>query len=329
MLLMKNLPKNLWAEALHHANNTFNNIPKQSDSPSPREIFFDKSFNFPFVEFGAPVFHTTNPQNRSKLDERGSHGIFLGIDHNSKGFRILSGGKIRIERHVKFIKDDMNSDLNPPMQNDDSLYQLLDKNSISDKPESTNEPRRSERIRAKQANAAISPQDSFEPKTYKQAISCEDKEKWKMAMDSELRSIESNNTWSPVELPKGRSVIGSRWVFKIKQGETEDSTKYKARLVAQGFTQKFGVDYDEVFAPVTHSSTFRTLLVIASAQNLFVQQYDVKTAFLNGSLEEEIYIRPPPNYLENNKVLRLHKSLYGLKQAARIWNKTLHNSNVK
>lgn len=326
MLMMKNLNKNLWAEALHHANNTFNNIPKQSDSPSPKEMFFQKSFNFSFIEFGAPVFHTTNPQNRSKLDERGSPGIFLGIDQLSKGFRILTGGKIRIERHVKFIKQITNS--KEIIENEISPDQFSDEisKSVTVDSELANKPRRSERIRAKQANTASLPQAQYEPKTYKQAISCEDKEKWKMAMESELRSIENNNTWSSVELPKDRSAIGCRWVFKIKQGESEDSTRYKARLVAQGFTQKFGVDYDEVFAPVTRSSTFRTLLVIASARNLIVQQYDVKSAFLNGTLNEEIYIRPPPNYLDNNNVLRLHKSLYGLKQAARVWNKTLHTA---
>lgn len=333
MLMTKNLPKHLWAEALHHANNTFNNIPKEPDSPSPKEIFFGKSFNYPFIEFGAPVFHTTNPQNRSKLAERGIAGIFLGVDHNSKGFRIYSEGKIRIERHVTFLKEtknqnqkEMSSEILQVENEDCNQFQEASKMT---KITTVNEPRRSERIQFKQAHSISPPQNPYEPNTYKQAISCPDKEKWLIAMETELRSIEENNTWSAVELPKGRTAIGCRWVFKIKRGETENDIKYKARLVAQGFTQKFGVDYDEIFAPVTRSSTFRTLLAVASARKLFVQQFDVKSAFLNGTLSEEIYIKPPPNFTEMNKVLRLHKSLYGLKQAARVWNQTLNKAMSK
>ena len=92
LLFSKNLPKFLWAEALHHANNTFNNIPKSVGSNSPKELFLGKSQKFQFLEFGALVYTTTNTQNRSKLDERGCSGIFVGIDHHSKGFRVFQNG---------------------------------------------------------------------------------------------------------------------------------------------------------------------------------------------------------------------------------------------
>jgi hypothetical protein len=192
MLMSRNLPKYLWAEALHHANNTFNNIPKESHSPSPKEKFFGESFDHPFIEFGVPVFHTTNPVNRSKLAERGSPGIFLGFDHHSKGFRIFTDGKIRIERHVKFLKEKKNIEPNVPselLHNDDedliqpssqNVDQFVDEALAETEPlhEPLHEPRRSERIRSKQANTVSTPQTLFEPKTYKQAISCPDKDKW-------------------------------------------------------------------------------------------------------------------------------------------------------
>lgn len=326
MLMTKNLPKYLWAEALNHANNTFNNIPSKFDFKSPKEKFFDRKFDFPFIEFGTDVFYTTNPQNRSKLAERGEHGIFVGLDHNSKGFRIYTNENVRVERHVKFL------DVNRPIeQSEHSNKPLLifndQPNLLPIQPEEpifqVNEPRRSKRIQERQAHTATAT-DIFEPKSYKQAIECPEKLKWISAMDTELRSIEENNTWSSVELPKGRKAVGCKWVYKIKQGE--DATKYKARLVAQGFTQKFGVDFDEVFAPVARSSTFRTLLTVASARNLIVQQFDVKSAFLNGTLKEEIYMKSPPGFGEPNKVLKLHKSLYGLKQAARVWNQMLQKA---
>lgn len=316
MLLTKDLPKFLWAEALHHANETYNNIPKDSDFPSPKSQFFDKIFNHKFIEFGTPVFYTTNPLNRSKLDERGASGIFVGLDRNSKGFRVFSDGKIRIERNIKFLNSsNTHPEINKlPTNVQDDLTEDADTQIIP-----TTLPRRSKRIQEKQAHSA----DVYEPKTYKQAITCKEKDKWVFAMEAELNSIKENNTWTEVELPKNRTAIGCRWVYKLKRNEAEDKTRYKARLVAQGYTQKFGVDFDEIFAPVTRSSTFRTLLAVASARNLFVKQFDVKSAFLNGSLQEEIYMKKPPGSPETNKVLRLHKSLYGLKQAARAWNQTL------
>lgn len=148
-------------------------------------------------------------------------------------------------------------------------------------------------------------------------------------MEEELSSINSNNTWTLVDLPEDRVAIGSRWVYKIKRNDKGDIERYKARLVAQGYTQKYGIDYDEIFAPVTRSTTFRTLLSVASARNLIVQQFDVKTAFLNGALKEEIYLKPPPGFVTTNQVLKLHKSLYGLKQAARVWNQTLNEALIQ
>lgn len=134
-------------------------------------------------------------------------------------------------------------------------------------------------------------------------MSCPDKEKWMVAMLEELNSIESNNTWEEVELPAGRKSIGSKWVFKMKTDENGNVSRYKARLVAQGFTQKFGVDYDEVFAPVVRSTTFRTLLSVVGQRDYFVKHYDIKTTFLNGTIKKEIYFRRPPGFRTDNKVL--------------------------
>lgn len=335
-LMSRNLPNYLWAEALHHANNTFNAIPKKSEFSSPKEIFFGRSSRYQFIEFGAPVYLLTDPTNRSKLAARGAPGIFVGHDHNSKGFRIFSNGKIIVARHVKILKNPLSDVSEKPVSIDQSNQNPLSDISeesvsidqsnqnpitIVPDPESVTAIRRSERIRQLRAN--VSSQTPFEPKTYKQAIACHESDKWILAMQEELCSIEQNKTWTLCDLPKHREAIGCRWVFKLKLDEHGNAVRYKARLVAQGFTQKFGVDYDEVFAPVTRSSTFRTLLMVASARRLIVQQFDVKTAFLNGSLDEEIYMRAPPGSDNSEKVFKLNKSLYGLKQAARVWNQTL------
>lgn len=168
-----------------------------------------------------------------------------------------------------------------------------------------------------------------EPRSYQEAMNSANHEDWEKAMREELNSIKENGTWTLTDLPSNRKSIGSKWVFKTKQDENGKVVRFKARLVAQGFTQKYGVDYDEVFAPVARSTTLRVLLSIAGKKNYFAKHFDVKTAFLNGNLEEEIFMRQPPGFKTGDKVYRLNKSLYGLKQAARVWNLTLHNELIK
>ena len=174
---------------------------------------------------------------------------------------------------------------------------------------------------------AVMEDDFFEPKTYLEAITCKQGHLWKEAMEEELQSLEKNQTWEEIDLPKGKTTVGSKWVYKTK--DDNDDIRMKARLVAQGFSQKYGVNYDEVFAPVAKTTTLRLLLSIAEKRKYRVRQYDVKTAFLNGKLEEEVYMRQPPGYGREKKVLKLKKSIYGLKQAAKVWNETLNNVLIK
>lgn len=162
-----------------------------------------------------------------------------------------------------------------------------------------------------------------EPRNYFEAMKSPDKDKWLVAMQEELKSMETNKTWELVPLPKGKKAIGTRWVFKIKRDENGKISRYRARLVAQGYSQKYGEDYDEVFAPTARITTFRMLLSIAAHFNMQVKHYDVKTAFLNGEIEEEIYLKQPPGFEVGDEACHLFKCIYGLKQAARCWNKTL------
>jgi Reverse transcriptase (RNA-dependent DNA polymerase) len=169
--------------------------------------------------------------------------------------------------------------------------------------------------------------DPEDPKTFKKAMSHEFANEWEKAMNEEIDSLEKNKTWEVCKLPDGKKAIGSKWVFKTKLDANGNVVRRKARAVAKGFSQKFGVDYDEVFAPVARSATFRIFLSFAGKRNLSVIQYDIVTAFLNGTIEEEIYMLPLPGFERADKmVYRLKKSLYGLKQAARAWNKALHES---
>lgn len=311
ILLSKDLPHHLWGEALNYANETFNSIPKKNEKLSPREKFFNKKFQFQFIEFGTQVIFHSNKPERSKLAPKGIQGTFVGNDMNSKGYRIYCDGKILIKRIVKFLS---NKSEEPQICQNFSPQTQTEEDKLS--------PRRSERIAAKQSLATQSQQ--FEPKTFKQAMKCPEKELWVKAMEQELDSIHNHQTWTEVDLPKDRVAIGSKWVYKIKT-DADGQNVYKARLVAQGFTQKYGEDFDEVFAPVARPTSFRILLTVAGKENMSIVQFDVKTAFLNGVLEQEIYMKTPQGFENSEKVLKLNKSLYGLKQAARVWNQAIHD----
>lgn len=158
------------------------------------------------------------------------------------------------------------------------------------------------------------------PNSYQEINSRDDKNQWQQAIKDEINSLLLNNTWTLVSKPKNKNIIDCRWVFAIKHDEFGNPLKYKARLVAKGFSQKYLVDYNETFAPVARISSFRFIIAFANQFNLLIHHMDVKTAFLNGELKEEIYMRIPEGVKShNNQVCKLNKALYGLKQAARCW----------
>ncbi|GJQ94413.1 retrotransposon protein, putative, ty1-copia subclass [Tanacetum coccineum] len=162
--------------------------------------------------------------------------------------------------------------------------------------------------------------DTHEPLTYQEAVACEDSSKWKVAMEEEMDSLRKNKTWELVYPSAGQKLVSSKWLFKIKEGiEGVQKPKFKARLVAGGFTQRACIDYNEVFSPVVRHTSIRVILALTACKDYKLEQLDVKTTFLHGNLKEVIYIRQPPGYEQGNKVCLLKKSLYGLKQSPRQW----------
>lgn len=203
-----------------------------------------------------------------------------------------------------------------------------------------NLPRRSERERraperygdwATEAHFALSAQAFVEddPISIAQAKQRSDWKQWEKAINEEHSSLMKNDTWTVCHLPKGRKAISSKWVFKLKRTSNGDIDKYKARVVARGFSQLAGFDYNETYAPVAKLTTLRILLSIAAQLNLKVHQMDVKGAFLNGDLSEEIYMNLPEGFEQGDLVCKLNKSLYGLKQASRNWNDKFNRFMLK
>ena len=165
--------------------------------------------------------------------------------------------------------------------------------------------------------------ESDEPATYKAAITCPNSKQWLGAMQSEMDSMYDNQVWDLVDLPEKVRPLQCKWIYKIKIGLEGNPDIFKARLVAKGFTQVHGLHYDETFAPNAMLRSIRIILAIAAFHDYEIWQMDVKTAFLNGILEEEVYMIQPEGFVDSKnpkKVCKLKKSIYGLKQASRSWN---------
>lgn len=162
-----------------------------------------------------------------------------------------------------------------------------------------------------------------EPTSFNEALESEDRQSWLTAMAEEIESLKRNNTWTLVDLPKNQKVVRCKWIFKRKEGiPGVERARFKARLVARGFSQVEGVDFTEIFSPVVKHCSIRILLALVTQFNLELEQLDVKTAFLHGELEETIYMHQPEGFVEDKgKVCLLKKSPYGLRQSPRQWNK--------
>ncbi|GJW74099.1 retrotransposon protein, putative, ty1-copia subclass [Tanacetum coccineum] len=166
--------------------------------------------------------------------------------------------------------------------------------------------------------------DLGEPANYRAAMIDPDKVLWQGAMDEEMKSMKVNKVWIVVDRPPNAKVVRSKWLYKKKTDMDGKVHTYKARLVAKGCTQTYGIDYEETFSPVADIRAIRILIAIAAYYDYEIWQMDVKTAFLNGRLDEDIYMEQPEGYVNPkypNRVCKLQRSIYGLKQASRQWNK--------
>lgn len=312
--------------------------------------------------FGTTVFVHVPKERRQKFNSKAEKCVFVGYDENVKGFRVWNPitGKIQITRDVKFINEFPNTvevKTNSIIENAEnipiSMKECVQRNSddvfedAQDSPSSLEPEQKPEitsgwcgvdntnivdnRLRnhrdqtcslenGQTAIAMMSIDDG--PRTYEEAITSNDSDRWMEAMATEIDSLKRNGTWNLVEPPNSQKVIDNKWVFKIKTKANGNVDCYKARLVARGFTQEYGIDYQETFSPVVKFSSIRTILSIAAKEDLILKQFDVKTAFLYGDLQEDVFMKQPVGFEDGSgRVCKLVKSLYGLKQASRCWNK--------
>ena len=164
-----------------------------------------------------------------------------------------------------------------------------------------------------------------EPSSFREAAQ---HDVWQEAMVEEYDSIMKNQVWEVVSRPQGKKVVGFRWIYKVKHAADGSVEKYKAHFVAKGFSHKEGINYEETFAPVARYFSIRTIISLAAEMGWRVHQMDVKTAFLNRVIEEEVYIEQPEGFdVENREthVCKLHRAIYGINQEPRAWYSRIDN----
>ncbi|KAJ9557645.1 hypothetical protein OSB04_012259 [Centaurea solstitialis] len=340
MLNQSGLPTNLWGEALLTACHIHNRITSRVIPTSPYELWKGRKPEIDYMKvWGCVAYYRTPDPKRSKLGDRAMKSIFVGYAMNSVAYRFLDNesGVIVESRDADFFEDKF-------LKDSETTNPISIPSTSRDVPEPSRyieEPRRSTRTRKekslgddfvsylvegsqKKVTREVIFTIDFEddPKTFSEAMSSRDAHLWKEAINDEMDSILGNGTWELDNLPKGKIPIGSKWIFKKKYHPDGSISAYKARLVAKGYRQREGIDYFDTYAPVARISSIRTLIAISALKGLYIHQMDVKTAFLNGYLNEEIYLEQPEGFVvpgQENKVCRLIKSLYGLKQAPKQW----------
>ncbi|GKA62888.1 zinc finger, CCHC-type containing protein, partial [Tanacetum coccineum] len=301
------------------------------------------------------VVRLTKPKMKN-LDEKGIDCIFIGYVEHFKCYRFyaiepndyVSVNSIIESRDAIFDEEQFTSIPRPR-----GMIQPSSSKIVEDEVEGTDDvpgpsvPRKSTRTRKAKSfgsdfqlylvegtrDKTLSQREycfiiEEDPRTLSEAMASRDVAFWKEAVQSEIDSIMHNDTWELTDLPHRCKALGCKWVLKRKMKVDGSIDKYKARLVIQGFRQKEGIDFFDTYAPVARISTIRLLLALAAIHDLVIHQMDVKTAFLNGDLDEEIYMKQPEGFVmpgHESKVCKSKKSLYGLKQAPKQWHKKFND----
>ncbi|KAH9657298.1 Integrase catalytic domain-containing protein [Citrus sinensis] len=352
MLFSANLSKHFWADAVTTAAYLINRSPSTAlNFKTPQEVWSGKIPDLSNLRiFSSPTYAHIK---QGKLESRAIKGIFIGYPEGVKEYRIwFSDGKpsrVIVSRDVIFYEDAMlqqkvetellaleqsiSQEPNLEVESADDKIKSHDSRTSSSEKETYQLARdREMRVIRMPKRFGIADLISYaltvaeevigeELSSYKQAMNSRDKSNWLSIMKKEMASLKKNDTWILVEKPMERKLVECKWIFKLKEGVAGvEPPRYKVRLVAKGFTQREGVDYSEVFSPVAKYSSIKVLLAITAYFDLELDKLDVKTAFLHGNLEEEIYMEQPKGFIQNgleDRVCLLKKSLYGLKQSPR------------
>ncbi|KAK0592765.1 hypothetical protein LWI29_024958 [Acer saccharum] len=333
MLRTAGLSNSFWAEAAKTACYVVNRSPSIAiELKTPMEMWTGKPADYSNLHsLGCPMYVMYNAQERIKLDLKSRRCIFLGYADGVKGYRLWdpTAHKVVISRDVIFVEDQLQKEednitlkensetIDVHMENnqeqEDSVSseaepehetQVTDESEAPEVRRSTRERRppvwHSEYVTKSNVAYCLLTEDG-EPLTFHEARNSSDASLWMTAMQEEIEALHKNKTWELVPLPHGRKAIGNRWVYKIKRDGNNQVERYHARLVVKGYAQKEGIDFNEIFSPVVRLTTVRVVLAMSAVFDLHLEQLDVKTAFLHGELEEEIYMLQPEGFVKEGK----------------------------
>ncbi|GJU95677.1 retrovirus-related pol polyprotein from transposon TNT 1-94 [Tanacetum coccineum] len=349
MLNEQSLPQKFWCNAVDTSTYILNRILIRTIlGKTPYEILRGRKPTLDYFRvFGSKCFILNTKDYLTKFDPKSYEGVFLGYSQNSKAYIILNKHTRKIEEslNVTFDETPPPSKTSPLVDDDldeeEAIREIEKKNlenvvedetleidEIVNIKESRNHPlenvignlnQRTLRSQAQNQSNFYCFISTIEPKNVNEALG---DESWIVAMQEELNQFIANDVWELVPQPKNMTIIGTKWVFRNKLDENGVVSRNKARLVAQGYNQQEGIDYDETYAPVARLESIRILLAYACALDFKLFQMDVKSAFLNGFINEEVYVAQPPGFIDFEKpdhVYKLKKALYGLKQAPKAW----------
>ncbi|RVW53241.1 Retrovirus-related Pol polyprotein from transposon TNT 1-94 [Vitis vinifera] len=306
-----------WGEAITSATNLINRVPSSPinfQTPDlqalTNAIVAPTVPNLPPHVFGCMAFVHLHKHQRTKLTSHALQCVFVGYALHKKGYRCYHPPTRRmfITMDVVFHEDsvyfssefELQGEYHKEIQTLDYDYHIYEEDE-SGKSELVNQ------------EAAI-------PNSVQEALT---DPRWKATMNEEMKLLQKNETWELVECPPGKKPVGCRWIYTVKYKADGSIERFKARLVAKGYIQTYGIDYTETFAPVAKINTIRVLLSLVANLDWPLQQFDVQNAFLHGELSEEVYMDLPPGCMVSEKqcqkVCKLKKSLYGLKQSSRAW----------
>ncbi|GJT83167.1 retrotransposon protein, putative, ty1-copia subclass [Tanacetum coccineum] len=345
MMNLTTLPLSFWDYALESATHILNMVSTKKVDKTPYKLWYRKVPNLSYLKvWGCEALVTRDTPG--KLQQRSVKCIIIGYPKETMGyyFYFPPENKIVVARYAEFFEKNLitqevsrrDMDLEEIQDEDTSPSEITSE--IPMEVEGFEPPqeediliRRSERTRRAPNRLSLNVEaeehslgDLNEPTSYKAAMLDSESNKWIDAMNAEIQSMMDNMVWVLVDLPPGCKTVGSKWIFKKKTDMDGIVHTYKARLVAKGYTQLYGVDYEETFSPVADIRAIRILISIAAYYDYEIWQMDIKTAFLNGYLDEDIYMVQPEGFVDPNhprKVCKLQRSIYGLKQASRSWNK--------
>lgn len=363
LLIDSGLPNDFWAEAMETSNYLRNRLPTKSRGHGeliPEEEWTNRKQNLSHVRiFGSLVLVDIPHEKRSKSDFRKAwEGILIGYSPDTtKHFRVWApqtrqviiasephideteqGAKLLIQWPVETVANANTKKRKAPAGEPKPRgrpRKVIPPEIVQDRREPTleqvNTNDDTEATTLQELAMSISEASSkiHEPTSYEEAISdLIHGRQWKDAVEEELYNLESHHTWEFEELPQDRKPIGSKWVFKVKYNPDGSVARFKARLVAQGFSQVPGIDFTETFAPTVRRESLRIYLAICALLGLIIHQVDIVGAYLESLLDDNefpIYMKPPPGIERMRKGLycRLLRSLYGLKQSGRLWNQNV------